>query len=307
MGLMNTLTLSVKMFTISVGIVLLAVGMKSAVPIALNGFPIILSWWKPPFLYLIINCIIITIAASSRFFDQNHLQTSNVLSEQLVSSVKDSLPQDLAVLSLQSEINPAAVVVYDQREESHDELKSVTVNGSKVGSETEREDGIAETEGQEAFADSKPAHNNASAEIISTELQLEYPLRVTEKPLVSSRFVHRKPVRSSNAEGASALRVARLKRQETVENTWRMITEGCHMPLTRHQNHHKKLDPPKSDTFKNRAKFDPSSYRIRREPSLSRDELNCRVEAFIKKCNQDMRLQRQQSLQQYMEMIRRGA
>lgn len=206
MGLMNTLTLSMKMFTMSVGFVLLAVGMKSAVPIALKGFPIIWSiilfWLKPPFLYLIFNGIILTIAASSRFFDRNrHLQTSNVLSEPLVSAVKASLPKDLAELSPQSEISPSAIVVYGQREESHEELKSVTVNDSKVDSKTEREDGIAETEGQEAFSDSKPAHNNASAEIISTELQLEYPLQVTEKPLVSPRFVHRKAIRSSTPEG----------------------------------------------------------------------------------------------------------
>lgn len=207
MGLMNTLTFSMKMFTVSVGIVWLAVGMKSAVRIARNGFPIIwsiiLSLLKPPFLYLIINGIILSIAASSRFFDQNHSQTSNVLSEPFVSAVKlASLWEDLAVLSPRSDMSPAAVVLYDQREEGHDELKLVTVNDSEIGCKTEREDaGIAETEVEEAFSDSMLVHDKASAEIISTELQLEYQLRVTEKPLVSSRFGHRKPIRSNTPEG----------------------------------------------------------------------------------------------------------
>lgn len=129
------------------------------------------------------------------------------------------------------------------------------------------------------------------------------------------------------------LRVAKPKRQETLESTWKTITDGRHVPLTRHlrksdtfENHgggrSSAVESPvaqrnvtKSETFRDRTNYEPagvslspsSGGRLRKEASLSQDELNRRVEAFINKFNEEMRLQRQESLNQYTEMVNRGA
>jgi len=107
--------------------------------------------------------------------------------------------------------------------------------------------------------------------------------------------------------------VAKAKRHETLESTWKAITEGRSVPLSRHMK--------KCDTWQSRGNLAPplenksdetfpdvsTAGRLRKEPSLSQEELNRRVEAFIRKFNEEMRLQRQQSLEQYMQMVNRGA
>ncbi|MCL7025893.1 hypothetical protein MKW94_018997 [Papaver nudicaule] len=148
-----------------------------------------------------------------------------------------------------------------------------------------------------------------------------------EKPPASSRFNHKKSVKAS-PEGGKTLGVTKPKRHDTLESTWKTITDGRSMPLTRHlkksdtweARHHstqQELTPKlmkKSETFTERhnnqsslSTSPVSSGKLKKEPSLSQDDLNRRVEAFINKFNEDMRLQRQESMNQYKEMVSRRA
>lgn len=217
------------------------------------------------------------------------------------------------------DVKPIHVVYESEDMERIVELKPVMVNGLEVEVETE-EDMVAENEGGDVFDESPLRYNLSKQEMVSISpeiRQLESLFPVREKPLVTSRFGHRKPMRSNpEAAGGRVLKVNRPKRHETLENTWKMITEGRHVPLNRHLKKSDTFDQqratptmdnvPKSETFNDRASHEANLMKIRKEPSLGQDDLNRRVEAFINKFNEDMRMQRQESLNQFMEMINRG-
>uniref|UniRef100_A0A453BAM0 Uncharacterized protein n=1 Tax=Aegilops tauschii subsp. strangulata TaxID=200361 RepID=A0A453BAM0_AEGTS len=128
--------------------------------------------------------------------------------------------------------------------------------------------------------------------------------------------------------GSRALRVSRPRREDTLESTWKAITEGRAPPLARHLKKSDTFDtrpgrrpsgggeevvPPAATMRKAETFNDPAiamggagERKVRREPSLGQDELNRRVEAFINKFNMEMRLQRQESLKHYSEMVGSG-
>ncbi|KAL4292044.1 hypothetical protein GQ457_14G010210 [Hibiscus cannabinus] len=325
----STLMLSLKVLFISSGVLTIALGLKVSVPLVLefsaSQAPLLWStfrsWLKPPYLYVVINGIIITIAAASRFHRENgeSEQTRSKISVDQRSAMEYEMKSGL-------DFGVVETVAYERKERVEEVETTVFEGENNVAAVVDDRDG-----GSDEFAISKsewiPPRRMDSSEIPSDVL---FPV---EKPPASSRFGHRKPIKAS-PEGGRALRVAKPKRHETLENTWKMITEGKAMPLTRHlkksdtwENHGRDInvealsDPKaamkKSETFRDRTNYQPappeqvssppaSAVKLRKEPSLSQDELNRRVEAFIKKFNDEMRLQRQESLNQYMEMVNGG-
>lgn len=273
------------------------------------------QWLKPPYLYLLINAIIISIVASSKLQQKGHRIHDDQIS---VFSPPEKVMAAGTEVSLYDHIRP----VRDLSDDNKTPVMMVMDGG----------DGVGEAVGDVTMT--PPPKRSDSMEFTDSSEK-----ESGDKPPVSARFGHRKAVKT-NPEVGRALRVTRSKRNDTLESTWKTITEGRAMPLTRHLKKSDTWDShvrqnsttpapkmKKAETFHERtttttatATTTPttsgsgegnangnSGGRLKREPSLSQDELNRRVEAFIKKFNEEMRLQRQRSLEQYNQMINRGA
>ncbi|KAL2495919.1 hypothetical protein Fot_39676 [Forsythia ovata] len=360
----TNLMFSLKIALISTSVLGAAVMLKVSFP-AITDFAVydvpsiynvVVSWLRPPYLYLVINCIIITIVASSKLQSKKHDLSPSPPTAPLDTMVHLQ-PQPVVpiVKNIQTNYNLATEYKYNDVVLSNNNGYEEEL-GKGLGFDAYLHSDASIIDNETAFTASIVApvaavfkegvmSNKENECVISkstwmppaNEDSAEY-YTPNEKPPASARFGHRKNVKASPEGGKSLLGVSKAKKQDTLESTWKTITEGRAMPLTRHlrksdtwerDNHHshgsrgqQQLEKTpqkmtKAETFNDRTNatsplLTPSPGgsglgKLRKEPSLGQDELNKRVEAFIKKFNEDMRLQRQESLNQYMEMINRGA
>ncbi|KAL3821523.1 hypothetical protein ACJIZ3_007428 [Penstemon smallii] len=322
-----------KLMLISTGVLSAAILLKFSVP-SLADFAVyelpsiyngVVSWLTPPYLYLVINFIIITIVASSKL--QSRKDDDEIITPvQLQSTAVKSIEPDYPVAEFSYN---GVVLLNDSRSFDVKEERLIDFKDAGAGVEENHADQIQDVTSsnkENEFVISKSTWNSVDIKD-STEYS---PSSV--KPPVSSRFVHRRNVRASpearfSSGGKTVLGVSKPKKQDTLESTWKTITEGRAVPITRHlrksdtwERDNQEKTPQKmmtkAETFNDRTNTrsrSPSpgtsggSGKMKKEPSLSQDELTRRVEAFIKKFNEDMKLQRQESLNQYMEMINRGS
>jgi hypothetical protein len=253
------------------------------------------AWLTPAVLYVLVNCIILAILLNSNLQHRFNITGSS-----------------------HEEQNPSAAHQKQQQQEEEPIYEEES---------TERS-GITELEEAEAEVSSA-----ARSERIRTS-----DVRRLERPLATSRFNahYKKSASAKSATEAKSLGISRSKKKaDTLEATWKAITEGQGPPLTRHLRKSETWETVHRADATDAASHDSSSsssaFRkcetwsnarnrtdnlpgrpefavgLRKEPSLSQDELNRRVEAFIAKMNNDMKLQREQSLARYMEMVNRGA
>ncbi|KAG7588040.1 hypothetical protein ISN44_As07g004000 [Arabidopsis suecica] len=347
--------MTVKAVLISSGVATVALLLKLSIPVAVDfsvsRAPILwsslLSWLKPPYLYVVTNGIIITIVASSKYYRSHHDRDEEdeivvyggggykIQTEEPIMNQHEASPRILEVKDLDTgahfgfvvanpeaeELQSEAVTAVEDEEEEKikDAVMTATAEEDEIEEELKSVIMVENSDLVESDIISSPIsdRNNLPPMMIESE-----NLPPIEKPLVTSRFGHRKLMKASQ-EGGRALRVTKPKKNETLENTWKMITEGKSTPLTRQL--YRRSDTfgrgdsggvdgeakpvyKKSDTFRDRTNYYQlaETAKVRKEPSLSQDELNRRVEAFIKKFNEEMKLQRMESLRQYKEITSRG-
>ncbi|KAJ0049599.1 hypothetical protein Pint_16658 [Pistacia integerrima] len=271
---------SAKLILFSVGIVSTVILFKVAIiPYTFNFifsmFSFLPKLWtffrsllSPPYIYILLNFIIISIAASSTFARQNNPHPVKKVTkttqnfQKSVNNIQQPHDDDLWSQMVQHHVD-------DEVKEENPTLSTLKLTD--------------------------PSQETASNAAL--------PEDFTEK---SEEFT-----------------------QETLEDTWRLITEGQGKLQNRHLKKSDTWDTPpraavnaandgddsdnpedhvawakrelrKSETFSDKAS-------LRREKSMSQDELNRRADAFIKKFNNDMRLQRMESHQRLMAMITGGA
>ncbi|KAK2639196.1 hypothetical protein Ddye_026991 [Dipteronia dyeriana] len=384
-GLVSTCVLSAAM-VLKFSFPLISEFVASDIPVFWN---VVLQWLKPPYLYVVINCIIISIVASAKLQQKNGSVAVAPVKVVLSGDVRTGYDRSAVAYDdfMIRDLAPEKVVMsgdvrtgYD-RSVAYDDVmmrdlapeKAVMSGGVRTGydrsvvydddvrdlapenivfsgdvrtggydavykdvrdlSEQENEkknvggrETAVEFNGEVDVAPPPPPLPQRSDSMEFLERLFEKDTgKLREKPPASARFSQRKAAKAS-PEGGKALKVSKSKRGNTLESTWKTITEGRAMPLNRHlkksdtwDTHVRQNTPPpapkmkKSDTFNDggggggdnlgRLSRESSVGRLKKEPSLSQDELNRRVEAFIKNFNEDMRLQRQRSLDQYNEMI----
>jgi len=189
--------LSLKLVLISTGVVTMALALKVSAPVVsdfvVSEIPSIwsflLSWLRPPYLYILINCIIISIFASSK----------------LKPRPDDPAPEMLAV-------PPTPTPVKEVREDyvvygNYDILNRYGYDAAKASASVVR---LVDSEGVEKTSSNEILINGSDAAVLwrsalngglhkqdSLELPYSNNEKENETPPVSARFAHRKPVKAS--------------------------------------------------------------------------------------------------------------
>lgn len=198
----GTVILSMKTLLIFAGTVSLWMAMRSVVPLLFFDLRMVwgvfMAWLRPPYLYFVINGIILAIVFASRF---QHERLEKQLSGQLQPLITARTPPPAELVAF-AQPEYKSVVEESFRAAFGDdeppevlELKPVVVDGSIVGLNEEKlaEDDAITEEVKEVTNSALDAPPEPETELL--------PSLAAEKPLVSSRFAHRKLSVRASPEG----------------------------------------------------------------------------------------------------------
>ncbi|KAF8023988.1 hypothetical protein BT93_F1249 [Corymbia citriodora subsp. variegata] len=292
-------------------------------------YGLLLPWLRSPYLYILINCVIISILASSKLHHKADDQMRELAMAEYVGPQPEELvfgdpAKDPKAPEAVSEEHGVNAAVDDPR--SVEAMEDDAYGGADAGTlEAEVEKAV-----DEAVVAVDDSYEPAVPELASPPLRndpSDFSFLSPNEDRREKRIDHRKP----SPEVGRQLRVSRPKRNDTLESTWKTITDGRAVLLERHlkksdtwDSHARRNDgsspppPPKmkkSETFATRpapaaapanrpASPSPAAGKLR-ESSLGQDDLRLRAEAFIRDFK--VRLQQQESLLQSQEMVNSGA
>uniref|UniRef100_A0A5B7C567 DUF4408 domain-containing protein n=1 Tax=Davidia involucrata TaxID=16924 RepID=A0A5B7C567_DAVIN len=198
--------LSLKVLLISTGVLSMAVMLKLSLPVitefAISEVPsiwsFVVSWLRPPYLYLVINCIIITIVASSKLQQKVDESPSETVVQPVPIEISGDVRTDFsaaynndASMNTLAEVRPEFAYGHDENvaKASHfDPFAYVDARVSKA-KKTMTLNPSEEMSGADELSISKSSWTPVTPQRNST--------LSTEKPLVSARFGHRKVVKAS--------------------------------------------------------------------------------------------------------------
>jgi len=165
--------LSLKFLLISSAVIFTALGLKSSLPSATTNLTLLWNFFllcfTPPYLFITVNTIIISIVASSRF---HHSQT------QPNHPIVDPTPPPVFVVNTVLVNNSPPSKAFEEEEE--EDIKQIDLGIIQPPPKEEEE------ETKQIDVGIFPLKRMDSPEYLS----------LVDKPLLSTRFTHRKPLKS---------------------------------------------------------------------------------------------------------------
>ncbi|KAF7820312.1 YTH domain-containing protein 1-like isoform X1 [Senna tora] len=251
------------------------------------------TWFSPPFVYIIVNFIIITIAASSNFHHHKTIPFSAAVSDgselekQSNENSKSEL-DDSASSFDESDADPSPGKRRDDYESpGSDVTTDYAVSGAAAAREPEPEkqsNGSSKSE----LDDSASSSDKSDADPSPEKCRNDYASLDSDDTLDATwRAIMEGQGRTAAAQlKKSDTWGARIAKAEAFEDEDEAVAWA-------------RKELRKSETFNDTAS-------LRREKSISSEELKRRAEAFIEKFNMEMKLQRMESEQRLRERVKRG-